>query len=124
MRKIDVTPSVEMLHACFRTAVPFSVRFKRGVRIGVEYSDDPEGGDYGFVLRRYNREEETSWLSAAFEGYGESTSVRLDASDPLVREMARGIWQYRKRDEDVAPYLAQVMAVYGGRTGDIIGIER
>lgn len=124
MQKIDITPSVEMLRACFRMEQPFAIRFKGGIHVNVETDEAENGPNLRYVLHRYNRGEKTSALTVDMKPTGRGWNVSIQGTEPLAVEMARGIWQYYKEEDDAAVYLAQVMTVYGGKTGDIVSVER
>ena len=121
MQTIDVTPSVEMLRACFSNESPFIVHFKGGIAIHAKLGTT---GILGWKLTRCKREQETSWIEIAFELKEDRWVLLTESSEPIVEGMAIGIWKYQKPEDDTEIYLAHFLTVYGGKIADITKVER
>lgn len=120
MQKIDVTPSVEMLRACFRSEIFFSVYYKGGINILAE----PTVGTMGWKLTRFKNGKQTSWLELGMDETKEDLHLKVNSDEVIIAEIARGAWQYQNRQDEFAVFLVQVLALYGGKTGDITSVER
>lgn len=118
MQKIDVTPSVAMLNACFAQTGPFAISFKGGIRIEAEPLDD------GWRLRRIKHGVETSWVALYVQADGDVWDIWAEGSEPIATGMARGIAPYHTRDEQETEYYTAVMSVYGGKVSHILSVER
>jgi len=118
MQKIDVTPSVAMVNACFEQAGPFAILYKGGTRIEAEPLED------GWRLRRFKHGVETSWVALYVQPDGEVWEIWAEGSEPIATQMARAIAPYHIRDERETEYYTAVMSVYGGKVSHILSVER
>jgi len=118
MQKIDVTPSVAMVNACFEAGEKFAITYRGGIRIEAEPIED------GWRLRRFKHRVETSWLALYVQPDGEEWNIAAQGSEPIATAMAIAVGPYHVSDERETDYYAAVMSVYGGKVSNILSVER
>lgn len=123
MQKIDVTPSVEMLRACFESGSPFRVSFKGGVRVQAGKSD--AGFTYKWRLTRLRQDTQTSWLEIGIAGgYGGQWQFAVTGDEPVAVAMAKAMADYHRTDGNWSWYMAHLLTLYGGKIANITSVER
>ena len=121
MQKIDVTPSVAMVNACFNSEEKFAINYKGGVRI------EAEPLDHGaWKLRRLKHGIETSWIDIlAYKDLGTSKlTIKVAGNESIATGMARGIAPYHESDNRPSEYYTAVISVYGGKVSHILSVDR
>ena len=120
MQKIDITPSVEMLRACFETRQVMNIRFKGGILVKIVPTIDG-----AWNLYRHKNDMQTSCVMIDAKPRPEGgLQILTDSPEPLVREMAGAMIPYHENDRSAGEYLAHLMTLYGGRVADITSVER
>lgn len=123
MQKVDVTPSVEMLRACFESEIPFRVSFKGGIKVQAEPSDTDF--THKWRLTRLRQDTQTSWLEIGIASdYDGKWQFLVTGDEPVAVAMAKAMRDYHKTDGNGSWYMAHLLTLYGGKIASITSVER
>ena len=123
MQKIDVTPSVEMLRACFESELPFRISFKGGIKVQAQ----PLDHDFAWKWRltRLRHDIQTSWLEIECSiGRVDRWSFTVTGDEPVAVAMAKAMCEHHETDGNCSWYMAHLVTLYGSKIANIISVER
>lgn len=123
MQKIDVTPSVEMLRACFESEIPFRVSFKGGIKVQAE----PLDADFTWKWRltRLRQDVQTSWLEIEIAiNQSEQWDFTITGDETVAVAMAKAMCEHHKTDGNGSWYMVHLLTLYGGKIANITSVER
>lgn len=126
MRIESVSPSKQLLRACFEQGINFKVQYRGGVIVAVEY------GDFGWRMTRSKHENVTSdiCVDSVCEGtFADIGSVNIASQDALVQSMARSMYAEsglppRPNKEQLASFCASFLDIYGGQVKHITAVHK
>lgn len=126
MRIESVSPSKQLLRACFEQGIAFKVQYRGGVVIAVEYDD------FGWRITRSKRESVTAdlYVESVCEGtFSDIGNVEITSEDTLVQSMARSMYAEsefppRPTKEQLASFCASFLDIYGGQVKNIIAVHK
>ena len=123
MQKIDVTPSVEMLRACFESDLPFRVSFKGGIKIQAQPLEHEFS--WKWRLTRLRHDTQTSWLEVeiAVNPFAQ-WDFAITGDEPVAVAMAKAMCDYHKTDSHESWYMAHLVTLYGSKVANITSVER
>lgn len=113
MKIESVSPSTEMLRACFEKELNFSVHYKSGVKVVVD-----GGNEWGWELTRFkDMKSVSSFRFKCYEGI-------IEGADLLTVAMMQALWRENGSSSSselryFAMFLEKVLRLYGGKISNI-----